>query len=419
MQKSLRLLSLAALLAAAPIFAQGTRNLGDVVISADLKTISVSVSGSTPELNNLANLAFNAHGRYRRVASGGTFDIKFTQVAPGQVQVTVTKRGSSVSVEGEVGGRSYSSSGAASGGGVILNQVAQGTTTRNALFRAADLAVKATSGLKGFFASRLAFISEYSGKSEVFTGDLFFGEVRQITKDNAQAITPRWSPDGGKILYTSFYKSGFPDIFLLDLNSMQRTTFVSFKGTNSGARFSPTGSQVAMVLSGEGNPEIYVSNAQGRGVARRTRTSAVEASPSWSPDGSRLIFTSDAAGGPQLYIMSAAGGTMQRVSTNISGYCAEPDWSAGDPNKISFTARMGRGYVIAVHDLSTRTTKAVSKSPVDAVESSWLADGRHLVYTERAANSRSIWLLDTETGKRTRLSPEALRQTSQASVWLR
>jgi TolB protein len=396
MHKFLRGFAFAALVAAVPVVAQGTRDLGDVVITADLKTIAVSVSGSTPELNNLANLAFNAHGRYRRVASGGT-EIKFTQVAANQVQVTVTK-----------------------GGAVVLNQVAQGTSTRNALFRAADMAVKATSGLKGFFASRLAFISEFSGKSEVFTGDLFFGEVRQITKDNAHAMTPRWSPDGGKLLYTSFYKSGFPDIFLLDLNSLQRTTFVSFKGTNSGARFSPNGSQVAMVLSGEGNPEIYVSNAQGRGVARRTRTPAVEASPSWSPDGSRLVFTSDAAGGPQLYIMPAGGGQMQRVGTNVSGYCAEPDWSAGDPNKIAFTARMGRGFQIAVYDLAARgTAKVVSKSPADAVQPNWLADGRHLVYTARAANTRSIWILDTETGKRTRLSPDQLKQTSQASVWIR
>jgi TolB protein len=421
MHKLLRIFAVAALTATVPSFAEsGSRDLGNVIISADLKTIPVTVSGSTPELNNLANLAFNAHGRYRRVPSGGSFDIKFTQVAANQVQVTVTKRNSSVSVETDVGGRTYSAAGGSTGGGVVLNQVAQGTSTRNALFRAADMAVKATSGLKGFFASRLAFISEYSGKSEVFTGDLFFGEVRQITKDNAQAITPRWSPDGGKILYTSFYKSGFPDIFMLDLNSLQRTTFVSFKGTNSGARFSPTGSQVAMVLSGEGNPEIYVSNAQGRGVARRTRTSAVEASPAWSPDGSRLIFTSDAAGGPQLYVMPAAGGTGQRLPTSISGYCAEPDWSAGDPNKIAFTARVGRGYQIAVYDMAKRTpAKIVSKAPVDAVEPAWLADGRHLVYTERAANSRSICILDTETGKTTKLSPSQLRQTSQASVWIR
>ncbi len=397
MHKLLRIFAVAALAAAVPSFAQSVRELPDVVLRADLKTIAVTVSGTTPELNTLANLAFNAHGRYRRVPSGGSFDIKFSPVAANQVQVTVTK-----------------------GGAVVLNQVLQGTSQRNALFRAADAAVTATSGLKGFFATRLAFISEYSGKPEVFTGDLFFGEVRQITKDNAQAMRPRWSPDGGKVLYTSFYKSGFPDIFMLDLNSLQRTTFVSFKGTNSSARFSPNGSQVAMVLSGEGNPEIYVSNAQGRGVTRRTRTSTVEASPAWSPDGSRLIYTSDAAGGPQLFVMPAAGGTAQRLPTSISGYCAEPDWSAGDPNKIAFTTRIGRGYQIAVYDMAKRTpAKVVSKAPVDAVEPAWLADGRHLVYTERAANSRSICILDTETGKTTRVSPAQLRQTSQASVWIR
>jgi TolB protein len=397
MKLLLRSLFALAILAPTAVFSQASRDLGEVSISADLKTIAMSVSGSTPELTSLANLAFKAHGRIRLVSTGGSFDIKFAPVAANQVQVTVTKAGA-----------------------VLLNQVAQGTSTRNAFFRAADAAVTATTGLKGFFASRLTFISEYSGKSEVFTSDLFFGEVRQITKDNAQAITPRWSPDGGKILYTSFYKSGFPDIFLLDLNSLQRTTFVSFKGTNSGARFSPNGSQVALVLSGEGNPEIYVSNAQGRGVARRTRSSSVEASPAWSPDGSRLIFTSDAAGGPQLYTMSAAGGTMQRVPTSISGYCAEPDWSVGDPTKIAFTTRSGSGYQIAVYDMAKRgPAKVVSKAPVDGVEPSWLADGRHLVYTERAANSRSINILDTVTGKTTRLSSSQLKQTSQASAWLR
>jgi TolB protein len=417
LHKTLRVLAVGIALVTGSLIAQGTKDLGDVVISADFKTIPVTVTGSTPELNNLANLAFNAHGRYRRVASGGTFDIKFTAVGGNAVQVTVTKRSPGVSVETKVDGRTYAATGGSSGGAVVLNQVVQGNSERNALLRAADVAVTATSGLKGFFASRLAFISEYSGKSEVFTGDLFFGEVRQITKDNAQAITPRWSPDGRKILYTSFYKAGFPDIFLIDLNSLQRSTFVSFKGTNSGARFSPNGSQVAMVLSGEGNPEIYVSNAQGRGVARRTRTSTVEASPAWSPDGSRLVFTSDAAGGPQLYVMSAAGGPAQRLATNISGYCAEPDWSFGDPNKIAFTTRVGSGYKIAVYDMSKRgAATVVSKAPADAVEPSWMADGRHIIYTERAANSRSIYLLDTETGKRTRLSPTQLRQTSQVSV---
>ncbi len=370
------------------------RDIGRVDVETTAQTIPVRVTGSTQELDRLANVAFEAHGRYRRVASGQQFTIAFTAAGPTAVRVDVTRGNSSVT-----------------------SQTVNGSTLRNALLRAADVAVKATSNLNGFFASRLTFISERTGKPEVYTSDLFFGEVKQVTNDGVQALTPRWSPDGTKIVYTSF-RSGVADIFMLDLRSMQRTTFVNFKGTNGNARFSPDGQKVAMVLSGEGNPEIYVSNAQGRQVSRRTRTPGVEASPVFSPDGQRIAFTSDSAGGPQLYVMPAAGGTPQRLPTNISGYCAEPDWSRADPNKIAFTIRIGNGYQIAVFDLATReAAKQVSKAPRDAIEPAWLGDGRHLLYTARAANSRSIWLLDTESGRATRISAPELGQVSQASVW--
>lgn len=407
MQKILRIFLLTAFLVAGPLWGQQPKpaktaktpkpvkaaQASDtplVVEVRGLDQITVVVTG-TGELGELANLAFNAHGRYRRVASGGMYDLHFTSGGPNQVHVDVLKGGQSV-----------------------LAQTVTGTTTRNALFRAADLAVKATSGLNGFFASKLAFVSERSGKSEIFVSDLFLGEARQITHDNAHSLTPHWSPDGSKLLYTSFFKSGYPDIFLVDLASMQRTTFLSLKGTNSGARYSPAGAQVAMVLSGEGNPELYVSNAQGRQISRRTHTpDAGESSPCFSPDGGQIVYASGDTT-PQLYIMPASGGAPRRVGANLSSYCAEPDWSQGDPNKIAFTFRDGRVFQIAVLNLTTGAASRVSKAAYDGVEPTWLADGRHLVYTARAANSRSLCILDTETGKSTRLGSV---HAEKASAW--
>ena len=378
-----------------PLIAQrGVTDLGDINIRTAVSSVPVRVSASPEELDNLANLAFEAHGYYRRDASNPLFDIRFTAVAGNRVQVDVAR-----------------------GATRVLTRTVAGTSLRDALLKAADVAVENTGGGKGFFASQLAFISERTGSTEVYIGDLFFGGVRQLTADRASAMSPRWSPDGSKIVYTSFHRSNGADIFQIDLNTMQRSSFVSFKGTNQGARFSRDGSKVALVLSGEGNPEIYVANANGRGVSRRTKTSGVESSPVFSPDGSQLLFTSDAMGGPQLFVMPAAGGRMSRLPTNISRYCAEPDWSVGDPNKIAFTMRIGSGFQIGVFDLKTRAeAKQVSKAPQDAVEPSWLADGRHLLYTARSANQRSVWLLDTLSGKSTRLSPASLGSVSQASV---
>ena len=395
MQKLFRLLLLATLIATPAAYAQ--RKLGDVTINFDKDRIPVRVSGTTPELEGLAVQAFDAHGRYKRVASGGAFDIRFSPAGGTQVRVEITK------------GLTASP---------VASEIATGTTLHHAFYRAADLAVEKTNGLglHGFFTAKLAFIGEGTGKKEIYTSGLFFdpGSVAKITTDNALALSPRWSPDGAKIIYTSFYKSGFPDIFQIDLASRQRTTFVSFRGTNSSARYSPTGAQVAMVLSGEGTPEIYVSNAQGRQVARRTRSDAVKSSPCFSPDGSRIVFAMEP--GPQLYVMSASGGTPQRLSTGFT-YAAEPEWCRTNPNKIACTVRVGRQYQIAVYDFSKGAAEVVSKADFDGIEPSWLADGRHLVYTARDRTSSVLSILDTETGQSKRLSPASLGAALGASVW--
>ena len=376
---------------ATPLFADV--EIGVVNVQADTSVIPITVGSSSPELQNLALTAFNVHGRYRLVASGGAYTINFTPAGSNQVTVSITK-------------------------GLAVAPVAVETVTgsdlRNALLRAADVAVNRTSGLRGFFAGRLAFVGERTGKSEIYTSDLFFGDMLKWTADGKQIIGPRWAPDGSKIIFTS-YRTSFPDIYVLELNNRRISLLASFKGTNSGGRYSPDGRRVAMVLSGEGNPEVYVGNAEGRQIHRLTNNQSVEASPAWSPDGSRLVLTSDAAGAPQLYVMSASGGGMTRLGTNISGYCAEPDWSAADPNKIVFTAKVGRGYQVAVYDMAARTSKLVSHAPTDAIEATWLADGRHVICSFRAANTSSLYILDTESGKATRVSPVSLGNASSAS----
>lgn len=372
--------------------AQSKIDAGVVNVAADAaNTTTVSVSASAPELQSLARTAFGTHGGFR-LTSSGAFSVAFAPAGANQVSVTV-RRGT---------------------GTPVLTQTVAGTSMRNALLRAADVAVERMTGQRGWFAGRIVFTSEKAGQNLLVTGDLFFGELQSHPVGKQQVIGPRWSPDGSKVVFTS-YRTGFPDIYVLDLNTRQLAHLVSLKGTNSGGRFSPDGTQLAMVLSGTGNPEVWIGNAEGKQLRRLTRTPGVEASPAWSPDGGRLIFTSEQGGRPQLYVMSAAGGSMSRVPTDISRYCAEPDWSATDPQKIAFTAAQGRGYQIAVFDFRTGRSDWATSAPMDAVEAVWLPDARHILCTFRAANTRRLHVVDTLTRKAFPIGPASFGPSGNAS----
>ena len=179
----------------APALAQ--RKIGDVRVDVDANTIPIRISANNAELQTLALTAFDAHGRYKRVGSGHAYEFKFTAITPTQVRVDITR-------------------GAA--GTPVASELANGTTARHALLRAADIAVQKTNGMnqRGFFTARLAFIVQRSGQNEIYVSDLFLGEARRLSAERAPVISPRWAPDGSRVIYTSYHRTGAPDIYLHD-----------------------------------------------------------------------------------------------------------------------------------------------------------------------------------------------------------
>ena len=84
-------------------------------------------------------------------------------------------------------------------------------------------------------------------------------------------------------------------------------------GINGAPAWSPDGKHMAMTLSRDGNPEIYVMHIASGSLLRLTNHSSIDTEAAWSPNGRHLVFTSDRAGRPQIYRMSAAGGRAERL----------------------------------------------------------------------------------------------------------
>ena len=376
-----------------PLSGQEPIQLGDVVGRSDIERRSIKVEGSPASLVKNASRLIDMHGGLERTRDGEDFLFRFKS---GEQSNTVRLN-------------------ILSGGRVLWERSFEGSSQTDALYAAADAAVARTLGIPGFFRSKVAFISDRTGHAEVYLTDFLFQSVRQLTRDRSQCLSPELSPNGDRLLYTSYHGNGFPDIYQIDLRTGRRSVFAGFKGTNTGASFSPDGRQVAMILSGSGNSEVYLSNAEGQQLRRLTRSASLEADPNWSPDGRRLVFTSDRLGGPQIYTMDAQGRSASRVRTDISRNCSEPAWNPVDASQIAFTAAMGGEFETALYSFKEGRSRILSRGAGDAVHPVWLRDGRHLIYTERTPRYTRLMLMDTVTGETSRFSPANLNDASEAS----
>ncbi len=343
--------------------------------------INIRVESSSPAIAQLMQNAFSLHGGFETTAALGVqYVLHFDPAGDNHVKATVEPKAP--------GGISY---------GVDVTSF----SLNDAAYRAGDMVVEKLTNVPGFFAGKLAFVSERppTNSREIYVSDLLGQSVTRLTTDGKISALPRWSPNGTKLLYTGYYRTGFPDIILLDLVTQKRTTFAAYQGTNTGGTFSPDGKSVAMILSTkDGGTELYVSDAEGNNIRRLTHEATSKASPTWSPDSQRIAIADDYHGGhPLIYQIPAAGGALRAVQTNISNYCADPAWNPRDSNKIAFMAEVGIQMLIAVYDFSKKTDAITVYDGAAGSAPCWLNDGRHLLFTRRVNKMDQLFILDTES----------------------
>jgi TolB protein len=262
---------------------------------------------------------------------------------------------------------------------------------RRLAHKVADEIVLALTNHRGIASTRFVLIGTASGKKEVYLCDYDGGNLRQLTRDGSVSVAPNWGPDGRKIYYTS-YLQNFPDVLEIDLNSGSRRVVSRKAGLNTGAAVSPDGRTLALILSKDGNPELYTMDLRSSRLTRLTQTKrGAEASPCWSPDGRSIAYVSDTTGRPQIYVISSSGGAPRRLSLRGSESVA-PDWV---PNGwIACASRFGGRYHIFIVNPQSGELQQISSGSADYEDPSWAPNGRHIVCSKTQQYSSQICILD-------------------------
>ncbi|HEY8001528.1 MAG TPA: hypothetical protein VID76_06285, partial [Solirubrobacterales bacterium] len=105
----------------------------------------------------------------------------------------------------------------------------------------------------------------------------------------------------GKIAFTS-HRDGQPEVYVMnaDGSAQKRLTNAT---ANEGPAFSSDGTKIAFESQRDGNREIYVMNADGSGQTRLTNNPAIDRTPAFSPDGTKVAFESFRDFDSEIYVM--------------------------------------------------------------------------------------------------------------------
>jgi TolB protein len=275
-----------------------------------------------------------------------------------------------------------------------FRQTAKASEQRWLVHAAVDTLLKTHFGTTGFCTTQLLYVKEVQNVKEVYLAEFDGAEPSRVTVNGRLSTEPDWGPGNGTMIYT-LYGSRSTWLMMMNRRTREQQAFSRTPGLNAGGAISPDGRQVAMILSKDGQVDLYVMEIASKKLKRLTNNASNEASPTWSPDGKQLCFVSDhASRQPTLYTISANGGTPKKLLKN-PGEAVSPDWSP-DGQKICFATRVGSNYHIGVWPgREGADFDLVTKVAGDWEGPSWAADSRHIVCSRNHSGSRVLVLVDS------------------------
>ncbi|MGZ3787630.1 MAG: hypothetical protein ACXVLQ_03865 [Bacteriovorax sp.] len=177
----------------------------------------------------------------------------------------------------------------------------------------------------------IALTLTISGNAEIYEMDLESKNLRKITNHFASDVDPSVTYDGKLMAFLSD-RAGKAMIYTMDPSGEEKNVKrISFVGQfNATPRFSPDGKEIVFSSWLDNSFDLFRISSDGAGLSRLTKDFGSNEDPSYSNDGEFIAFTSQRVlsrvkADQNIYIMDRDGGILGAITSGF-GNCISPRW---------------------------------------------------------------------------------------------
>lgn len=257
-----------------------------------------------------------------------------------------------------------------------------------------------------YVGDRVYFLSDRAGEFNIFRYNATDQSVQQVTTHKDFPVV--WARAGAGVIvyeqagYIHTYDPASDTSKRLQIGIAAdlietRRRFVDGSDYVREFHVSPKGNRAVFNMRGE-IVTVPAEKGSPRNITRSV--GAHDRDPAWSPDGQWIAYFSDASGEYQLTIAKQDGsGQARGIALEGSGFYSQPLWSPDN----SHIAYQDNSLSLWVVDVETgKQTKVDSEpvySPIPTMSHDWSPDSRWLTYTKAVEGlMQTVFIFDRQTG---------------------
>lgn len=172
----------------------------------------------------------------------------------------------------------------------------------------------------------------FSGNADIYEMNVNTGKMRKITSHYGEDVDPSITKDGSLMTFLS-NRPGRAHIYTMNPSDTEKDVRrISFVGQfNATPRFSPDGKEIVFTSWVDNGFDLYRIGADGNNLVRLTKDFGSNEEPAYSPDGEFIIFTSKrmktkTKAQQDVYIMNREGEVLGQLTSDF-GRCFSPQWT--------------------------------------------------------------------------------------------